>query len=384
MTTSPKKLQWVNILFFSLTGLGALILTPLYLYLNGFSWSLLALFFIYVSFTSMSITAGYHRFLSHRSYEANPIVKLAFLLFGAGAFQGSALQWSADHRRHHRHVDTEKDPHNIHEGFLWAHIGWLFYEEPKDMQSVYPEDLLQDKLVMWQHRNYVVIAITMCFGLPLAVGFLMGSPFGGLLFGGLLRVVAGSHSTFLINSYAHTFGRRTYSEIQTARDSLLLAIFAFGEGYHNYHHQFASDYRNGIRWYQWDPTKWLIGSLALVGLTTRLKKIPAVEIQKARLRAEERSLLSRGFPAERIEMLKHKREAAQLRIKEIREEWARLKADMRAQSREKYLAMKANYRERFLKLKAERKANALERKAAIRQWSVYLRTWRRIPVPVVA
>ncbi len=361
-----RKLQWVNVLFFTLTGLGAVILTPLYLYQYGLNWSLIALFFIYVACTSMSITAGYHRFLSHRSYEANPIVKLAFLLFGAGSFQGSALQWGADHRRHHRHVDTDKDPHNIHEGFLWAHIGWLFYEETNT--SNYPQDLLEDKLVMWQHRNYVVIAVAMCFGVPLMLGYALGHPFGGLLFGGLLRVVAGSHSTFLINSYAHTFGKRTYSEMQTARDSLLLAIFAFGEGYHNYHHQFASDYRNGIRWYQWDPTKWLIRGLSFVGLTTRLKRIPAAEIQRVRLRTEENSLLKMGFPAERIEMLKAKREAAQLRMKEIREEFQQMKADVKAQSKERYLL-----------LRVELKASRMEWKLAARQWSLYLRAWRRAP-----
>lgn len=368
MTTPPSKLKWVNILFFTLTGLGALILTPIYLYLYGFSWSLLALFFIFVSLCSLSITAGYHRFLSHRSYEASPIVKLFLLLFGAGAFQGSALQWSADHRRHHRHVDTERDPHNIRKGFLWAHIGWLFYEEPDGVSSVYPDDLLQDKLVMWQHRHYAIIATTMCFGVPLAVGYAMGSPFGGFLFGGLLRVVAGSHSTFLINSYAHTFGKRTYSEVLTARDSILLAVFAFGEGYHNYHHQFASDYRNGVRWYQWDPTKWLIRSLSFVGLTSRLKRIPAAEIQRVRLRAEERKLLKIGLPAERIERLKQTREEAQLRIKEIREEFQKMKADMRTDSRERYLL-----------LKAELKSSRLEWKLAMRQWSLYVRAWGRAP-----
>ncbi len=368
MATSPRKLQWVNVLFFTLTGLGAVILTPLYLYFEGLNWSLVALFFIYVACTSMSITAGYHRFLSHRSYDASPVVKLVFLLFGAGAFQGSALQWAADHRRHHRHVDTDRDPHNIHQGFLWAHIGWLFYEENFTAPNKYPEDLTQDRLVMWQHRYYAVLAFVMCFGPPMAVGYALGSPFGGLLFGGLLRVVAGSHSTFLINSYAHTFGRRTYSELQTARDSVVLAIFAFGEGYHNYHHQFASDYRNGIRWYQWDPTKWLIRSLSLVGLTTKLKRIPAAEILRVRLRTEENSLLKMGFPIERIELLKQKREAAQVRIKEIREEYQRMRADVTAQSKERYYL-----------LRADLKASRLEWKLAMRQWSLYLRALRRAP-----
>jgi stearoyl-CoA desaturase (Delta-9 desaturase) len=178
--------------------------------------------------------------------------------------------------------------------------------------------------------------------------------------------------------------------LQTARDSVLLAIFAFGEGYHNYHHQFASDYRNGIRWYQWDPTKWLIRGLSLVGLTSRLKEIPATEIQKARLRTEERSLLKSGFPVERIEVLKQKRELAQARIKEIREEYMRLKADMKiqgqqryevmkAQGAERYLMMKAQYQERYRILKADLKASRLERKLAMRQWSLYLRAWRNMP-----
>jgi stearoyl-CoA desaturase (Delta-9 desaturase) len=385
-----RKIHWVNVLFFSITAVLALSLTPIYLYFYGITWSIVGLALAYTALTLMSITAGYHRFLSHRSYEASPLVKLGFLLFGAGAFQGSALQWSADHRRHHRFVDTERDPHNIRQGFLWAHIGWLFYEEDPEVVRNYPPDLLNDKLVMWQHRYYVPIAIVMCFGVPLAAGFAIGSPFGGLLFGGLLRVVFGNHSTFFINSYAHTFGTRPYSEVQTARDSVLLAFMAFGEGYHNYHHQFASDYRNGIRWYQWDPTKWLIRSLSFLGLTTRLKRIPTVEIQRVKMRVEEHTLLQKGFPVERLELLKQRREAAQLRMKEIREEFLVLRSDMRtqsqaryrefqAQSMERYRTLELQYKTRLRKLKADLKASRLERKLAMRQWALYLRAWRRVP-----
>jgi stearoyl-CoA desaturase (delta-9 desaturase) len=317
----------------------------------------------------MSITAGYHRLLAHRSYEGRAWLKLTYLLVGAAAFQGSALQWAADHRRHHRAVDSPDDPHNIQRGFFWAHMGWLFYQDTSRFSGRYPIDLERDPWVAWQHRHYVWIATATGFGVPLAVGWLAGNVWGWLLFGGVLRVVFTNHCTFLINSLAHTFGSRPYSDTQTARDSLLMALLAFGEGYHNYHHAFASDYRNGIKWYHWDPTKWWIGLAALMGGAYRLKTIPASEILNARLRNEHRRLLQRGAPADRVLALKQKVEDAQKKWRQLREEYVRLKRTMQVESR------------RHLRtLKAELKLARLEFKAAWAQWGVYRRALASAPI----
>lgn len=368
-----KQIHWVNLLFLIGTPIAAAILTPLYLHQHGFGWLAAGIFFIYCACTSMSITAGYHRYLAHRSYDAKPIVKLFYLLFGAAAFQGSALQWCTDHRRHHRFVDTPVDPHNIHQGFFHAHVGWLLFKEEPRYRNVYAQDLAKDPLLAWQHKYFVVLAVAMGFGFPTLVGWLLGNAMAGLVFGGFLRVVATNHSTFLINSLAHTLGTRPYNDNQTARDSLVMALLAYGEGYHNFHHQFAADYRNGIRWYHWDPTKWLIRMMSLFGWTYRLKSVPQTEILKARMRTEQNRLVLKGAPAERLQALKHKVEEAQQQWKLLREDYQRLKRNMQQQSRHKVLCVKAEIR-----------VARLEFKMACRQWRAYCKTLKALPATPAA
>lgn len=360
-----KRLQWVNTLFLTLTPIGAAILTPLYIHHHGFGWQAPVFLIGYCAMTAMSITAGYHRMLSHKSYDCKPWVKFVYLLFGAGAFQGSALQWCTDHRRHHRFVDTEVDPHNINQGFFYAHMGWLFLKEEPQYANKYVPDLEADPMIAWQHKYFVPLAIVMGFGFPTFIGWLLGNAGGGFVFGGLLRVVVSNHTTFLINSLAHTLGTRPYSDTQTARDSIVMAVLGYGEGYHNYHHQFASDYRNGVRWYHWDPTKWLIWMMSLLGWTYRLKCIPASEVLRARMRNEENRLVQRGVPVERLQILKRRVEEAQTQWRALKEEYRRVKRNVQIQSRA-----------RLVHLKAESRVARLEFKTACRQWSAYYRTLR--------
>jgi stearoyl-CoA desaturase (delta-9 desaturase) len=134
---------------------------------------------------------------------------------------------------------------------------------------------------MWQHNYYWPLALVTNFGIPLLLGLMLGNIWGMLLLVGLLRLVLSQHFTFFINSLAHIWGSRPYTEANTARDNGLLALFTYGEGYHNFHHIFASDYRNGIKWWHYDPTKWLIKSLSLVGLANKLRKTPDEKIARA-------------------------------------------------------------------------------------------------------
>jgi len=277
-----KKLDWINILFLTMTPALAVILMVVALLNHSINWQQAGLFIFFYLITGISITAGYHRLFSHRTYQTNKLVKLIFLIFGAAAFQNSALKWSSDHRIHHRHVDHDEDPYNINRGFFYAHIGWIFYKENPEASKHYPKDLLNDKLVMWQHKYYFLIATLSGFILPAIMGHFLGSALAGFAFSGLFRLVFVHHCTFFINSLCHVVGTRPYTEDNTARDSFILAFFTYGEGYHNYHHFFPSDFRNGIRWYQFDPTKWLIVSLALVGMAKNLKRVPERMIQQAR------------------------------------------------------------------------------------------------------
>jgi stearoyl-CoA desaturase (delta-9 desaturase) len=277
-----KQIDWVNVSFLTLTPILAIGLSTIYFLNNSINWSQIILLIVFYFITGISITAGYHRLFSHHTYQTNKFVKILFLFFGAGAFQNSALKWSSDHRIHHRHVDHEQDPYNINRGFFYAHIGWIFYKDDVGSEKNYPKDLLNDKLVMWQHRHYNLIAVSSGLLLPALIGHLLGSALGGLALSGLLRLVFVHHCTFFINSLCHVVGSRPYTEDNTARDSFILAFFTYGEGYHNYHHSFPSDFRNGIRWYQYDPTKWLIISLKFIGFAKNLKQVPEKIIQQAK------------------------------------------------------------------------------------------------------
>ncbi len=278
-------INWTNMLLFSLTPLCALTVVPLYGIYYGydlFEWAVFAAFMV---FCGLSITAGYHRLWSHRAYKAHPVLRFLFALGGACALQNDVLTWASDHRRHHRFVDNnDRDPYSAGRGFWFSHIGWIlrFYESGKpDISNV--KDLLKDPILRWQHRHYLLLALIMNIGLPALIGWLHKDVVATLLLAGLLRLVISQHVTYLINSVAHMWGRQPYSTSHSARDNALLALVTYGEGYHNYHHAFQWDYRNGIRWWHWDPTKWLIRSLSFVGLTRDLRRCNPASVETARL-----------------------------------------------------------------------------------------------------
>ena len=182
---------------------------------------------------------------------------------------------------HHKHVDHDEDPYDISKGFFWAHIGWLLVKLHPQPPMDNVADLRRDPLVMWQHRWVQWIAVVFGLLLPGLIGFLWNGWVGALgafLIAGVLRVVVVQHSTFFINSLCHTVGRRPYSSDNSARDSGLMAFFTFGEGYHNYHHTFQYDYRNGVKGWAFDPTKWAIWGLSKAGLTSHLKRVPTEKI----------------------------------------------------------------------------------------------------------
>jgi stearoyl-CoA desaturase (delta-9 desaturase) len=231
--------------------------------------------------TGLAITAGYHRYYSHRTYECHRAIQAFYVLFGAAALQAPVLRWVHDHRDHHRFVDHDEDPYNISKGFFWAHVGWTFYrDDGRDFLGRIP-DLARDRLLQWQDRYFSLLGLVVGLGFPFVVGLFFGRPWGGVLWGGLVRVVLAHHCTFLINSAGHYIGHQRYSSRNSSRDSPLLALLTLGEGYHNFHHTFPRDYRNGIRWYHWDPTKWWIAGLAAVGLAWRLHKTPRRRVHHA-------------------------------------------------------------------------------------------------------
>jgi stearoyl-CoA desaturase (delta-9 desaturase) len=287
MTPEPEKPEFlrVNLIIFIGLPLIALILVPLRGFDQGYDgllW-LLALVFLYLN--GLSITGGYHRLWAHKAYDAHWSLRLFYALWGAGALQNSILIWASDHRRHHRFVDdNDRDPYSAGRGLWFSHMGWMLrtYKSGENDLSNAP-DLQRDPIVMWQHRHYLALTVAMNVALPAAIGWWYGDVIGALLLIGLLRLVVNHHFTFFINSLAHYWGSQPYTDESSARDNPILSFLTYGEGYHNYHHIFQADYRNGVHWYQWDPTKWLISLCSWLGLARNLKRIPAFKIQRALL-----------------------------------------------------------------------------------------------------
>ena len=297
------RVNWTSSIFLIVTFFTALIGTPIYLIKFGVDPFQIALFAFYSIATGLSITLGYHRLFAHRAFKAKAPVKLGTLIFGACAFEDSALDWASDHRMHHKHVDQEEDPYDISKGFFWAHMGWIFFKlYPRPLANV--GDLKKDELVMWQHRWHRALGFLFGILMPTMIGMMWNGgvgALGGFLLAGVTRVVVVQHCTFFINSLCHTMGRRPYDSRTSARDSFLMAIFTFGEGYHNYHHTFQHDYRNGVKNWQWDPTKWAIWTLEKLGLATELRRVPDEKILLAEMRETQRQA------AERLAELEAKR-----------------------------------------------------------------------------
>ncbi|WP_333797072.1 acyl-CoA desaturase [Rheinheimera sp.] len=276
---------WTNVLLFSITFLISAIAVPYYALTVGFTTLEIVATILCLGYCGMSITAGYHRLWAHKTYEAHPVLQWFFAIGGAFALQNSALHWSSDHRVHHKFVDqNDKDPYSAQRGFWFSHIGWMLREYQSQRYSDYSNvrDLQNNSIVMFQHKHYLLLTIVTNFGIPLLLGFLTDSYLGMLLSVGVLRLVLSHHFTFFINSLAHIWGKQPYTDENSARDNGVLAFLTYGEGYHNFHHIFEYDYRNGIRWWQFDPTKWLIKSCSWLGLTRNLKVCPEDRIMKAK------------------------------------------------------------------------------------------------------
>lgn len=280
---APMRRDWTNIIFLLSVHMLAVVAVG-YMAFVQFSWWTVGLAVLWFALCGFGITGGYHRLFSHPTYKAHWSVRAVQLFFGAAAVQNSALKWSNDHRIHHSQTDTERDPYNIRQGFWWAHIAWIFYED-RNKKLTLVKDLQNDPLVMFQHRHYVAIAIVAAVLLPAALGLLWGDPIGAILVAGALRLTLQWHATFAVNSFAHMIGKHTYSKESSARDSFLVALITLGEGYHNFHHRFPLDYRNGVRWFHIDPTKWTIWTLSKAGLTSGLRRTTAERMAKARAAA---------------------------------------------------------------------------------------------------
>jgi stearoyl-CoA desaturase (Delta-9 desaturase) len=283
-----KRLNWLHV--------PLLVATPLVglfgIATAKFYWQTWVFTFFFYLLGGFGITAGYHRLFAHRAYTAHPILRYFLMFAGTAAVEGSVRWWARDHRAHHRYVDTDKDPYAATKGFWYAHVGWMLVKQDKSrIGHADISDLNADPLVRFQHKWYLPLVVLIAFVLPtLVCGLGWGDYYGGYFIAGVARLVVVHHSTFFVNSLAHYAGAATYTDRHTARNSWITALLTLGEGYHNFHHEFPSDYRNGIEWYQYDPTKVFIWVMSRLGLATELQEFPANEVEKGKLQMRQKEL----------------------------------------------------------------------------------------------
>jgi stearoyl-CoA desaturase (delta-9 desaturase) len=244
-----------------------------------FSWKafLLAMVLWWIA-GGLGIGMGYHRLLTHRGYKTPKWIEYCLTICGTLALEGGPIFWVATHRMHHQNTDREGDPHSPHDGGFWSHMGWILtgqtmHNNANELLPFVPE-LRKNKFHSWISRWHWVPISTLG-----AVLF----AFGGwryLLWGIFFRTVIGLHSTWLVNSATHMWGRRRFPTRDNSRNSLWVALLTFGEGWHNNHHAFPQSARHGLAWYEFDPNWYGILILRMIGLARNVKTA-CVEARKA-------------------------------------------------------------------------------------------------------
>ena len=369
MSKEHAPVNWGVTAVLGLTFVAALTIVPWYGIVHGFSGWAWLFFGIFIVLNGIGIGSGYHRLWSHRTYEAHPALKWFLAVMGGMSLQNSIIIWSARHRVHHRDVDdNDKDPYSIGRGFWFAHIGWMLKDYPSgEVDYSVVRDLERDPVAAWQHRWYWTLVLVTNVGLPLLLGWMTGDMLGMFLLAGVARLVITHHVTFFINSLAHMWGRQPYTDENTARDHHLIALITYGEGYHNYHHIFQSDYRCGIRWWHLDINKWFISTCALLGLVRNRKRAPAFKVLRARLNMEfkvaRQKLEQEGVSARWRAQL----ETEYAQYVEIIKEWQQLQMERMQASKQKLAeriesetaSFTSRYRELEMSLKMQHKRLAL-------------------------
>lgn len=302
-----EKINWLNTTLILLIPMFSLLFVPFVpLQKKTFIFA-----FFYYATAALGITAGYHRLFAHRSYEAVFPLRVLLLLMGTAAGEGSVKWWSNGHRSHHRFVDTEKDPYNAKRGFWFSHMGWMVLKQnPRLRGRCDISDLITDPLLVFQHKHYLWFLISVAYLFPTFVcGLGWGDWKGGLLYAGVIRLFLDHQATFCVNSLAHWIGEQPFDDRHTPRDHVLTAFVTMGEGYHNFHHEYPSDYRNALKWYQWDPTKVFIAVCHQLGLASNLQRFSQNVIEQGLVQQKQKKLdrwrnrLNWGVPIDQLPVI---------------------------------------------------------------------------------
>jgi stearoyl-CoA desaturase (delta-9 desaturase) len=298
-----NKTATINAIAVVLPFIGMAVVLPILWNNQVIDWLDVWLFLGFYLIGGVGISIGYHRLLSHRSFETRPAVRALFAFFGALAIQGPPIAWVADHRLHHSVADTEGDPHSPHlqdgagwvaalRGFFHAHVGWLLHPVHRPNPVRYAPDLIREPSMRFLTRHYLAVAMIGLIA-PALIGYAVGGTLvaavTGLLWGGLVRVLVLHHVTWSVNSICHIFGERRFETRDRSRNFAPLAVLSMGEAWHNNHHAFPTSARHGLRWWEVDVSGMLIAGMARLGLIWNV-----VRISDERQRAKEVGALAPG------------------------------------------------------------------------------------------
>jgi stearoyl-CoA desaturase (delta-9 desaturase) len=276
---------------FALVFLPLILISLVVFYAISYSigWLEVILFLTGYYISMITVCVGLHRLWSHDAFKTNKVVEFILAMLAAGTLQGPILSWASNHFKHHSFTDTDQDPHsplkykNKVKGFLWSHMGWMISDggSYKSITRVTMAKLGKNKILRWQLKYYWTLAIIMNTVAPALVGYILGgnlvAAYAGVLFIGLGRALQ-QQITFFVNSLCHFVGNKPYAK-GTAGDVWWLALLLLGENWHNFHHAFPSDYRNGAKWYHLDVHKWIIYLMSKCGLAWDLKRTQDVRIE---------------------------------------------------------------------------------------------------------
>jgi stearoyl-CoA desaturase (delta-9 desaturase) len=264
------------------------------LWQRAVNWTDIELLIAFNVIAGLGITIGFHRMLTHRSFQPHPVVKFIFLAFGSMAVEGPALQWAATHIKHHAHSDREGDPHSPVEGFWHAHLGWMFNINDAD-PNVYCRNLVRDPMVIFMSSTFILWVI-----LSLAIPFAIGG-WTGLLWGGLVRIFFTHHITWSVNSVCHTFGKREFETRDRSRNEWVVGLLGFGEGWHNNHHAFPRSAFHGLHWWQFDLSGYVIWTLERVGLVRDVYRVsPAMRARYSSKKIEVESEIANPLDVDMV------------------------------------------------------------------------------------
>ncbi|XP_016979133.1 acyl-CoA Delta-9 desaturase-like [Drosophila rhopaloa] len=279
------KLVWRNIIAFGYLHLAALY--GAYLMVASAKWQTVVFAYLLYVVSGLGITAGAHRLWAHRSYKAKWPLRLLLVIFNTVAFQDAAYHWARDHRVHHKYSETDADPHNATRGFFFSHVGWLLCKKHPEVKAkgkgVDLSDLRADPILMFQKKYYMLLMPIACFIIPTAVPmYFWGESFMNAWFvATMFRWCFILNVTWLVNSAAHKFGGRPYDKFINPSENISVAILAFGEGWHNYHHVFPWDYKTAeFGKYSLNFTTAFIDFFAKIGWAYDLKTVSTDIIKK--------------------------------------------------------------------------------------------------------